>query len=205
MLWCRSDTDSRLKKRIVRTLIHEVVVDIDTDASEVVLVIHWKGGVHTELRLPRRRRGQTRHRSPPELIDAVRTLAKICSDDLIAGYLNRNGLRTGRSNRFTRERVTSLRTYHSIPCFSAERAREQGWLNLSRAAAFLGISARTLRLAIERGEIKAEHPLPDGPWVVEQRALQTSTADNVVQRARQARRTPAVLSDKQANLELSTT
>ena len=29
----------------------------------------------------------------------------------------------------------------------------------------LGISARTLRLAVERGEIDAAHPLPDGPWV----------------------------------------
>ena len=55
-LWCRPDTDTQLKKRIVRTLIREVVVDIDAAASEVVLLIHWKGGVHTELRLPRRRR-----------------------------------------------------------------------------------------------------------------------------------------------------
>ena len=50
--------DVRLKKRLVRTLIHEVVVDVDAEAGEVILVIHWKGGVHTELRVPRRRRGQ---------------------------------------------------------------------------------------------------------------------------------------------------
>jgi hypothetical protein len=35
-------TDARLKKRIVRTLIHEVVVDLDDETSEFVLVIHWK-------------------------------------------------------------------------------------------------------------------------------------------------------------------
>lgn len=161
-LWCRSDTDVQLKKRIVRTLIREVVVDIDSAASEVVLLIHWKGGVHTELRLPRRRRGQNSQQSPPELINAVRMLARICSDDLIAGALNRNGLRTGRGNRWTRERVTSLRNHHSIPCFSAERARAEGWTNLTGAAAFLGISQRTLRLAIDRGKIDAQHPLPDG-------------------------------------------
>lgn len=204
-LWCRSDTDMSLKKRIVRTLIREVVVDIDTAASEVVLLVHWKGGTHTELRLPRRRRGQNSHQSPPELVDAVRTLARICSDDLIAGVLNRNSLRTGRSNRFTRERVASLRNYHSIPCFSAERARTEGWLNLTRAAAFLGVSARTLRLAIDRGEIEAQHPLPDGPWLLQQSSLQTPAAVSIVQRARQAHHTPAVPSDKQANLQFSTT
>jgi len=30
---------------------------LNPSAGEVILVIHWKGGVHTDLRLPRRRRG----------------------------------------------------------------------------------------------------------------------------------------------------
>jgi hypothetical protein len=80
-LWCRSDTDVRLKKRIVRALIREVAVDVDTDASEVVLLIYWKRGVHTELRLPRRRRGQNSCQSPLGLLDAVRLLARICTED----------------------------------------------------------------------------------------------------------------------------
>jgi hypothetical protein len=52
-------TDVRLKKRIVQTLIEEVVVDVEDPAAEVA-VVHWKGGVHTELRIPRRRRGSSR-------------------------------------------------------------------------------------------------------------------------------------------------
>lgn len=56
--------------------------------------------------------------------------------------------------------------YHSIRCCSAEQAQAVGWMNLTRAAAFLGISARTLRLAIDRSEIEAQHPLPEGPWVL---------------------------------------
>jgi DNA invertase Pin-like site-specific DNA recombinase len=61
-VWSAPTTDARLKKRIVRTVIHEVVADIDDAASEVVLLIHWIGGVHTELRLPKRRRGQRNRR-----------------------------------------------------------------------------------------------------------------------------------------------
>jgi hypothetical protein len=53
------------KKRIVRTLIHEVVADIDDAASEIVLIVHWVGGAHSELRLPKRRRGQRNSTSLP--------------------------------------------------------------------------------------------------------------------------------------------
>jgi hypothetical protein len=53
-VWSAPTTDARLKKRIVRTVIHEVIADIDAEAAEIVLHIHWMGGAHTELRLPRR-------------------------------------------------------------------------------------------------------------------------------------------------------
>src|ERR1700687_3653620 len=58
IVWTAPTTDARLKKRIVRILIHEVVADIDDAASEIVLIVHWVGGAHSELRLPKRRRGQ---------------------------------------------------------------------------------------------------------------------------------------------------
>lgn len=94
-VWTAPSTDARLKKRIVRTLIHEVVADLDDVASEIVLVIHWVSGVHTELRLPKRRRGQ-RNATPDDIVEAVRQLVLIANDDVIAGVLNRNGLTTGK-------------------------------------------------------------------------------------------------------------
>lgn len=112
------------KKRIVRSLIHEIVVDLDAAASEVVLVIHWIGGVHTEVRVPRRRRGQNSTHTAPETIDAVRALARICSDAMSANVLNRNGRKTGRGKFWTCERVMALRSHHSIPvCSETSQAR----------------------------------------------------------------------------------
>ncbi|MET4608700.1 hypothetical protein ABIB90_008208 [Bradyrhizobium sp. JR4.1] len=49
-VWDAPTTDARLKKRIVRTLVHEVVADIDDAGSEIVLIVHWVGGAHSELR-----------------------------------------------------------------------------------------------------------------------------------------------------------
>jgi len=124
-LWQHPDTDIRLRKRIVRSLINEVIVDVDTAASEIVLLIHWKGGLHTEVRVPRRRRGQNSLHTAPETVDVVRSLVRICPDDMVANVLNRNGLRTGRGNFWTRERVTALRSHHDIPVYCAERESGQ--------------------------------------------------------------------------------
>ncbi|RLA16887.1 MAG: recombinase family protein [Gammaproteobacteria bacterium] len=203
-VWNDPSTDVRLKKRVVRALIQEVVADVDAEAGEVVLVVHWKGGAHTELRTPRRRRGQCTQTSK-DIVAAVRILARTCTDDLIAGVLNRNGQRTGRGNRWTRERVTSLRSYNKIPRYRAEERELSGWMNLTEAAKLLGLSTRTLRLAVERAEIDGEHPLADGPWVFHREQLETNGARAVVERARSRNGDPAVPLSNQGSLEFPTT
>ena len=47
-VWAAPSTDVRLKKRIVRTVLEEAVGDINGDTAEIVLVLHWAGGAHTE-------------------------------------------------------------------------------------------------------------------------------------------------------------
>jgi hypothetical protein len=74
----------------------------DTTGDEVILVIHWKGGSHTEIRVPRRRRGYNNAHTDKGLIESVGLLANICDDEFIAGVLNHNGHETGRGNRWTK-------------------------------------------------------------------------------------------------------
>jgi hypothetical protein len=203
-VWSAPTTDARLKKRIVRTLIQEIVADIDDAASEIVLIIHWVGGVHSEIRLPKRRRGQ-RNSTSADITEAVRQLVLIASDDLIAGILNRNGLKTGNGNRWTRERVASMRSNYRIPVFKPVEDGIEPWLNLSNAAKLLQIAPKTLRLAAEAGEIEAIHPLPDGPWIFARTALTTSAARSITERARQNPRYPAGSHPGQQNLFSSIT
>src|SRR6478735_5739239 len=73
-VWRAPETDTRLKKRIVRTVIREALADLDDATAEIVLTIHWIGGAHTELRLPRRRRGQ-RNSTSSDIVTAVRQLS----------------------------------------------------------------------------------------------------------------------------------
>jgi DNA invertase Pin-like site-specific DNA recombinase len=202
-VWRAPTTDARLKKRVVRMVIEEVIADIDAEAGEIILLVHWIGGVHTELRLPRRRRGQ-RNSTSHDIIAAVRLLVRIADDDLIAGILNRNKLTTGHGNRWTRERVTALRSHHKIPVHRPAEDEQAEWLNLTKAAAHLQISAKTLRLAAERGEINGAHPLPDGPWLFDRAVLDSMETKAVVQRARQHAKDPAGPAPEQQSLFPST-
>lgn len=204
-VWSHPETDARLKKRIVRTLIEEIMVDVDAQAGVIIAVIHWKGGVHTELRIPRRKRGFSRAHTPMEIVEAVRVLVRICPDDVIAGALTRSGLVTGMGNRWTRERVTSLRSHHGIPLYSAEVRKKDGWLTLTEAADYLRISGITLRLAIERGEIEAEHPLAKGPWVINRRALENEKAVRFVKRLRRGPQDPILDLAGQSVIDFSAT
>jgi hypothetical protein len=203
-VWTAPTTDARLKKRIVRTVIHEVVADIDDDAAEIVLLVHWVGGVHSEIRLPRRRRGQ-RTSTSADVIAAVRQLVLIANDNVIAGILNRNGLVTGYGNRWTRERVTSLRSHHRIAVYKPAEGGIEPWLNLSKAARLLHVAPKTLRLAAEASEIEALHPLPDGPWILNRTVLSTPPACAITERARQNPKHPTGSHPNQQNLFSSMT
>jgi DNA invertase Pin-like site-specific DNA recombinase len=203
-VWKAPTTDARLRKRIVRTMVQEVIADLEEGAGEIVLLIHWMGGIHTEVRLPRRRRGQ-RNSTSPDIIAAVRQLVLIAGDDVIAGMLNRNGLRTGHGNRWTRERVTALRSHHGIPVHRSTPEDEAPWLNLNRAAALLRISPKTLRLAVEAGRIDAAHPLPDGPWIFSRGVLSSPAAMDLANQARRNPNHPAGSPPGQEALLFSTT
>jgi len=55
-------------------------------------------------------------------------------------------------------------------------------MTLTQAASFLGISTTSLRLAVERHQIEAIHPLPDGPWIFQRIELQRAEAKQLVER-----------------------
>jgi hypothetical protein len=170
----------------------------------IVLLVHWMGGAHTEHRLPRRRRGQ-RNSTPSDLVEAVRGLALVMKDHHIAGVLNRNRLKTGNGNRWTRERITALRSHYEIPVDKPADDDLQPWLTLNDAAALIGVAARTLRLAAERGEIEAAHPLADGPWLFRRADLDGPAGQGVASRVQNGRPPPTVPDPSQQNLFPSTT
>jgi hypothetical protein len=114
-------------------------------------------------------------------------------------------LKTGHGNRWTRERVTALRSSYRIPVYREDIGKPEPWLNLSQAAAIVGVAPRTLRLAAERGDIEATHPLADGPWVFSRAALDDPNARALALQVRERTKYPAVSDPAQQSLLASMT
>jgi hypothetical protein len=85
----------RARQQLLRTLIADIVVDVDDDAREVVLTIHWRGGQHSELRVRKPRTGEHGCATPEDALAVMRSMAGRWSDEHIAASLNRMGMPTG--------------------------------------------------------------------------------------------------------------
>src|SRR6476659_1472934 len=105
--WHNPDATPATRKRIIRTLIEEIVVRVEADALS--LVIRWAGGDHTPLRVRKNRAGQHRWGTDADVVELVTVFARQMPDQAIAAVLNRAGKKTGRGNGWTRARVCVLR------------------------------------------------------------------------------------------------
>ena len=160
--WKAPRTTMRTRQRLVRALITEIVVDIDEAAGEIVLVIHWKGGQHSELRVRKPRTGEHGCSTPEQALAVMRSMAGRWSDQDIAASLNRMGMPTGQGKTWTAHRVSSLRRVRGIHGYrSAEKNGE--WLTLRDAAAKLGVSHHQIRKLIKAGILTSEQIMPDAP------------------------------------------
>jgi DNA invertase Pin-like site-specific DNA recombinase len=179
-IWNSPTTDMRLKQRIIRILIHEIVADVDAASNEIVLLLHWTGGRHSELRIKKNALGKHRRCTSVEAIAAIREMAGRFSDQQIAATLNRLGLRTGAQHSWTETRVRSARQYHGFPTCDPTRVSDQ-MLTMEEAAERLGVSARTVRRMIEEKQLPATQAVPCAPWQIRVDELETERISKVVQ------------------------
>lgn len=185
-LWHHRAAPSRLKKRILRTVLKEVVTDIDEEASEIVMRLHWKGGVHTTLRVRKNRTGHHGRATDKDVVVLVRELAKIRRDLEIASLLNRLGYRTGAGNAWKQSRVASLRNNHGIPAFDDSRPRP--WCTLAESAERLGVSETATRRLIKAGVLPAKQVVPMAPWMIEPANLDLDAVKCAVAAIKESRR-----------------
>jgi len=187
-VWHAPATDMRLKQRIVRILIHEIVADVDDAQRTILLLIHWAGGRHSELRLKRNETGRHRRCTSLEAIDVVRQMATTCPDEQIAVTLNRLGLRTGPGNTWNEGRVRSARDHHGIPACDLSQPREH--LTLDQAARRLGVSPTTVRRLITTKQLPARQVVPYAPWQISPDALTSDVVRRAVTVIKQRERVP---------------
>ena len=169
-IWNSPSTDMRLKQRIVRILIHEIIADVEEKSREVVLVIHWAGGRHSELRVKKSEAGRNRRCTDPEAIEVIRQMAGKFTDTQIAATLNRLGLRTGVDNGWNVSRVYSARCYHHLPAFAAQNDQPSE-ITIKEAAQRLNVSPLIIRRMIEEKILPARQVVVCAPWQIPVEAL----------------------------------
>ena len=187
--WTAPTTTMRTRQRLVRTLIEDILADIDEESGEIVLKIHWKGGQHSELRTRKPKSGEHRRRASEEADTLVRSMAGNWPDDHIAATLNRMGFRTGHDQSWTMRRVQSYRRTHKIPG-SRTAERKGKWLTMSEAAHELGVTNHVVRYLIRKGTLPAEQAVAGALYKIRAADLRSDCVREAIERRKRPRREP---------------
>jgi len=189
-LWNHPEAPIQLKKRILRTVLTEIIIDNETDLATHHLRLHWAGGVHTELRVERNKPGQHRHSADRSVIDLVSDLSKICPDKTIAAILNRLGYKTGQEKTWNASRVAGLRGYHKIAPFQ----KQDDWVTQEEAARELQVSNTVVKRLIRQRILPARQVVRYAPWIIAKRDLLLAAVQEQVKAARRGgHRLPQIL------------
>jgi DNA invertase Pin-like site-specific DNA recombinase len=188
-LWSEASTPMDLKKRVIRTVINEVVVDVNHDSGHIEMKIHWAGGVHTPLRVRKNQVGKNGNATDANVVGLVTELAKGWNDANIASMLNRSGLLTGKGNNWNETRVKNLRRENDIPVFSKSQPRT--WKTMSEAASLLGVSNCIIMTMIRKTILPARQAAKCAPWMIDDTDLELPAVRNYAKQARTGKSAPS--------------
>lgn len=169
--WNSPTTDSRTKQRLLRILIREVIIDLDSTANDTLLVIHWTGGRHTELRVGRVR---TRSRYPsdrrPSAVEVVKNMGGKWPDRELAVTMNRMRCKGPENTSWTTVRVKELRERLGISAFDPTAPKDET-VTVDEAARRLSICVGSVYRLIRNGVLPASQIMPAAPWEIPAAAL----------------------------------
>ncbi|MYH36924.1 MAG: recombinase family protein [Rhodospirillaceae bacterium] len=185
--WNAPGVIMRARQRLVRALIADIIVDVDDEAREVVLTIHWRGGQHSRLRVKKRRNGQHGHGTSEEALAVIKSMAGRWSDDHIAASLNRMGIPTGYGNGWTARRVAGTRRKRGIRAYHSSET-DADWRTMTEAAKELGVSNHVIRSLIKDGVLPAEQLVPCAPWQIRAEDLRSEKVANALSQKKAPRR-----------------
>jgi len=177
--WNAPNVTMRARQQLLRTLIADIIVDVDDVVREVVLTIHWQGGQHSELRVGKPRAGEHGCATTEDALAVMRSMAGRWSDEHIAASLNRMGMPTGQGKTWTAHRVASVRRVRGIRAYrSAEK--DGAWLTMTEAAKALGVTNHRIRRLIKSGVLPAEQVIPGAPYQIRADDLSSTRVQSAV-------------------------
>jgi excisionase family DNA binding protein len=162
--WDHPAASDEIKKRILRTVIEEIVVR--AEGNKLECLIHWKGGEHTALEVARTPTGRTRWLTDDDTTHIITELARVLPDKSIAALLNRMGRRTAKGHTWTGWRVKSFRNQRGIAVYRPGERAERGEMTAEEAAQELGVTRMTVSRLIRAKVLPARQVCPHTPYVI---------------------------------------
>jgi DNA invertase Pin-like site-specific DNA recombinase len=193
-VWNMSSTDTRTKQRLIHTLVKEIIFELDGATNEAVLLVHWVGGRHSEVRVPRVKAGGYPKDNVPTAVDALRKLAGHWPDRELAVSLNRMLCRTSDGETWTTVRVRDMRERLGLPEYDPSKS-DGKFISLAKAAERLGICLGSARTLAEAGVLPGKQIMKGAPWLVPVEALDTEAVRIGVQKVIDRR--PKIFEDYQ--------
>ena len=170
-----------LKKKIARTLINEILVDLDDESQRLDFVIHWHGGCHTQFEMPKPMSGAVVHKTALEDLELITKMARRYGDDEIARVLSKLGRRTGKGNRWTQSRVAYVRKKYAIAAPDKDKL-DPNILTLGQATQYTGVSDTTLMRLIGEELLAVEQVAPYAPLEIKRTDLDSEPVAGILKR-----------------------
>jgi DNA invertase Pin-like site-specific DNA recombinase len=145
-LWDEPTTSPRDRKRVLRTLITDVMLKSDPTGDEVRVGIRWRSGAHEQHVATR-----TRVRTDQEAVELIRRRKREgLRDSDVAAELRSLGLRTAWGHEFGSADVRNVRSSIGL---SAQPPLGPGELTVHQVAERLGVQPGTVYYWLKLGEV----------------------------------------------------
>lgn len=181
-VWNHPAASTQIRKRILRTVLKEIVVAIEGD--RLCLMVHWQGGDHTRLEVVKNRIGQNRFKTDMETVQLVCELARLLPDHSIAPVLNRLGIRSARGHGWTQLSVRNFRGAHQIAVYREGERAQRHELILHEAASRLGINKMTVIRLIRDGILPGRQVCAGAPYVIREEDLDRPAVRRAIRNGR---------------------
>jgi excisionase family DNA binding protein len=180
--WNHPSATAETRKRILRTVLEEIVVRVD--ANHLQLKLHWTGGDHTALELPRTRHGAHRWKTSIATEQLIQDLARLLPDGSIASVLNRLGIGSAKGHTWTQLRIRIFRAERGIAIYREGERAERGALILHEAAAHLDVSKMTIIRLIKANVLPATQSCRGAPYVIRREDLENPAIRRAIKNGR---------------------